>query len=220
MENLLPKPREMDFNAPNLAVTWKKWKQNMEFYLTAVMRGRTEEEKYSVFLFLIGEQGRDVFNTMTWGIKEDEQGNPTNEDNITVQELFKKFEDYCLPKKNVVVERRKFLRKNQHDDEAFDQYMTELKILASTCEFGELHDSLLTYKVVDGIRSEKIRDVLLRKGADMTLEKAINICRTDEITRMQMKEMSTDKEINGINKKKIWKTTQNREARRRIRSSG
>ena len=152
MENLLPKPREMDFNAPNLAVTWKKWQQNMDFCLTAVMRGRTEEEKYSVFLFLIGEQGRDVFNSMTWGKKEDEQGNPTNEDDITVQELFKKFEDYCLPKKNLVVERRKFFRKNQHDDEVFDLYMTERKIIASTCEFGELYDSLLTYKVVDGIR--------------------------------------------------------------------
>ena len=209
MENLLPKPREMDFNASNLAATWKKWKQNMEFYLTAVMRGKSEEEKYSVFLFLIGEQGRDIFNTMEWEKKVDAEGNETDEDNITVKELFKNFEEYCLPKKNLVVERRKFFWKNQHDDETFDQYMTELKNLASTCEFGELHDGLLTYKIADGIRSEKIRDVLLRKGAEMTLVKAINICRTDEITRMQMKEMS-DKEINGINKKKYWKSSKHK----------
>ena len=60
MEKVLPKPRELSFNAPDLAVTWKKWKQIMEFYLTAMMRGETEEEKYSVFLFLIGEQENDV----------------------------------------------------------------------------------------------------------------------------------------------------------------
>ena len=65
MKNLLLKPREMDFNAQNLAVTWKKCKQNMEFYLTTMTKGKTEEEKYSVFLLLIGEQGRDVVNTMT-----------------------------------------------------------------------------------------------------------------------------------------------------------
>ena len=88
MENLLPKPREMDFNASNLAVAWKKWKQNMEFYLTAMMRGRTEEEKYSVFLFLIGEQGRDIFNTMEWDKKRDEDGNQTQEDDITIKKLF------------------------------------------------------------------------------------------------------------------------------------
>ena len=184
----------MDFNAPNLAATWKKWKQNMEFYLTAMMKGKTEEEKYSVFLFLIGEQGRDVFNTMQWEKKRDEEGNPTDEDEITVKQLFQKFEEYCLPKKNLVVERRKFFWRNQQDDETFDQYMTELKNLASTCEFGELHDGLLTYKIVDGIRSEKVCDVLLRKGAEMTLAKAINICRTDEITKLQMKEMSIDRE--------------------------
>ena len=63
MEHLLPKPIEMDFNAPNVAATCKKWKQNMEFYLAAIIKGKTKE-KYSVFLFLIDEQGRDVFNTM------------------------------------------------------------------------------------------------------------------------------------------------------------
>ena len=209
MEHLLPKPREMDFNAPNLAATWKKWKQNMEFYLTAMMKGKTEEEKYSVFLFLIGEQGRDVFNTMQWEKKRDEEGNPTDEDEITVKQLFQKFEEYCLPKKNLVVERRKFFWRNQQDDETFDQYMTELKNLASTCEFGELHDGLLTYKIVDGIRSEKVRDVLLRKGAEMTLAKAINICRTDEITKLQMKEMSGDREVNVI-KKKYGKTSRHK----------
>ena len=71
------------------------------------MRGKTEQEKYSVFLLLIGEQGRDVFNTMTWEKKRNAEGNPTEEDDITVRQLFKNFEDYCLPK-NLVVERRKF----------------------------------------------------------------------------------------------------------------
>ena len=75
----------------------------------------------------------------------------------------------------MVVERRKFFLKYQHDDETFDQFMTELRNLASTCEFGDLHESLLLYKVVDGIRSHKIKDVLLRKGVEITLEKAINI---------------------------------------------
>ena len=76
--------------------------------------------------------------------------------------------------------------------------MTELRNLASTCEFDSLHDSLLTYKIVDGIRSEKVRDILLRKGAEITLKKAINICCTDEITKLQMKEMINDTECEKI----------------------
>lgn len=41
MKKLLQTPREMDVNAPKLAATWKKWKQNMEFYLTAMMKRKT-----------------------------------------------------------------------------------------------------------------------------------------------------------------------------------
>ena len=40
----LPKLKEMNFNAPNLAATWKKWKQTMTFYLTAMMKDKSEEE--------------------------------------------------------------------------------------------------------------------------------------------------------------------------------
>ena len=57
--------------------------------------------------------------------------------------------------------------------------------------------------IMDGVRSEKISDVLLGKGAEMTLEKAINVCRTNQITKLQMKEMRSDKEVNGISKKKL-----------------
>ena len=89
-----------------------------------MMRGKTGEEKYCVFLFLIGEQGRDIFNTTEWDKKADPLGNQTEEDDITVKKLFKRFEECCLPKKNLVVERRKFFWKNQHDDETFGQFMT------------------------------------------------------------------------------------------------
>ena len=86
--------------------------------------------------------------------------------------------------------------------------MTELRNLASTSEFGDLQDSLLLYKVVDRIRSDKIRDALLRKGVEMTLEKAINICRTEEITKKQIKEMNSEKEVGGISRNQKWQKAQ------------
>ena len=56
----------MDFDASNLADAWKKWKQTMQLYLNAVMKQKTEKEKYLVFLFIIGEKGREIFNTWSW----------------------------------------------------------------------------------------------------------------------------------------------------------
>ena len=79
MDILLPKPTEMDCNSSNLAAVWKKWIQNMEFCLNDMIRGKIEEEKYSVFLFLIVKQGRNIFNTTEWVKKADALGNQTED---------------------------------------------------------------------------------------------------------------------------------------------
>ena len=56
----------------------------------------------------------------------------------------------------------------------------------------------------------KSDNVLCGKGVEMTLEKAINICRTEEITKMQMKEMNSEKEMGGISRNQKWKRAQKR----------
>ena len=88
VEHLLPRPNEMDFDAVNLAATWKKWKQIMMLFLSAVMKDRSEEERYSTVLFVDGESGREIFNTWTWDKVQDDDGNDTDVDNITVGALF------------------------------------------------------------------------------------------------------------------------------------
>lgn len=55
----------MDFDASILEDAWKQ-KQTMQLYLTAVVKGKTEEERYSVFLFIIEEKLRQIFNTWAW----------------------------------------------------------------------------------------------------------------------------------------------------------
>ena len=87
MEHLLPKPTEMNFDSGNLAATWRKWKQTMQLYLNAVMSGKSEEQQYSTFFFIIGERGREMFNTFTWN-KKIRDGVESEEDDITVKALF------------------------------------------------------------------------------------------------------------------------------------
>ena len=101
-------PGEINFTATNVAEAWRKWKQSIQFYINATLAKKTEKEKYSFFLFLICEAGREIFNTWVWPKVVDEEGEPTDEDEITVAALFKKFEDYCNPKQNLIVERHKF----------------------------------------------------------------------------------------------------------------
>lgn len=70
----------------NLAATWKKWRQNLEFYLTAMIKGRNEEDEYTMFLFLMQKQ--DIFNIMDSDKKQDEQENQTEEDDTYLLRLF------------------------------------------------------------------------------------------------------------------------------------
>ena len=65
MEHLLPQPTKLNFDSGNLAVTWTTWKQTMQLHLNAVMSGKTEEQQYLTFLFVIGERGREIINTFT-----------------------------------------------------------------------------------------------------------------------------------------------------------
>ena len=156
IEHLLPKPTEMNFDSGILAATCRTWKQTIQLHLDAAMSGKTEEQQYSTFLFVIGEWGREIFNTFTWN-KKTRDGVETEEDDILVKALFQKFEDYCLPKKNLIAERRGFLTRNQHD-ETIDTYITQLRNLSSPWEFRDVKKGLILYKLFNGIQSNKIPD--------------------------------------------------------------
>ena len=147
----------------------------MQVYLNAVVKQKTEEENYSVFLFIIGEKGREIFNTWTCEKKLDQNNQPTDENDITINLLMEKFEAYCLPKKNLVTERRKSFTRTQQPEKAIDGYIRELRNLSSTCEFQDIRDGLILCKGVDGIESNQVKDALLRKGSNLNLQKAIEI---------------------------------------------
>ena len=72
-----------------------------------------------------------------------------------------------------------------------DQYVTDLKTKPQTCEFGELKDSLIRDRIVCGIHCDKTGSRLLREP-DLTLQKAVDICRANETTSSQMKSFTSD----------------------------
>ena len=58
-------------------------------------------------------------------------------------------------------------------------------------------------RVVIGRHSTKTREKLIQEGSELTLEKAIDIARTDEMSKAQLKSMATENpSINSVNKVK------------------
>ena len=127
-----------------------------------------------------------------------------------VKTLFQKFEDYCLPRKNMIVERRRFFTRNRQHDETIDAYITQLRNLSSTCEFEDAKEGLILYKLVDGIQSNNIQDTLLRKGSDLTLNKAIDVCRADETTNHEMKIIKQEIDVGAVQRKRRRSNNDNR----------
>ncbi|XP_069106252.1 uncharacterized protein [Argopecten irradians] len=74
-------------------------------------------------------------------------------------------------------------------DETFDEFLTEMRILIKSCEFGDLKDGILRDKIAEGIRSDALRARLLRES-DLSLQKCIDLCKAASMTEKHMKTLA------------------------------
>jgi len=154
----------------NLSQKWTKWKKQFEYYINAT--GVTDKnQKRALLLHLIGQDAQDIFETFT----------DTGDD---FDNAIAKFDEYFLPRKNTAYERRIFRMCKQTETESIDAYVTRLKTLAKTCEFGDMLNDALRDQVIDQCRSSKLRRRLLRER-DLTLEKLQEIARANEASEQQ-----------------------------------
>jgi len=150
----------------------------------------------ATLLHVIGPAALEVYNTFTWENEEDKQ---------KVEAIMAKFAAYCILRTNVTWERHVFNTRHQCDDETINQYVTDLRKKAQTCQSQDLKDGLIRDRIVCGIRCDKTRSRLL-KEPDLTLQKAMDICRANEATVTQMKSFTTlDKptDIHGVRKDRL-----------------
>ncbi|XP_046857694.1 uncharacterized protein K02A2.6-like [Xenia sp. Carnegie-2017] len=188
-----PKPLKLD---GNVSENFRKFEEHWTLFEKTELKGRSEEERCSYFHLCVGERGREVYKTLTFATPETE----TNAEGEitwlrTTSELKSAFKTYCNPRKNITYERHKFNIRNQEDNESIDQYVTVLRTLAATCEFEALHDGLIRDRIVCGIRNQNIKERLLRES-DLTLPKAVDICRASEVSREQMKSLNDQNSAN------------------------
>ena len=144
----------------NVADNWRKWKQRFQLCMEASgsrrKKEKPEKQRVTIFLHLI-EEALEIYNTFSLS---------TAEQKLDV--LFQKFEDYCNPRRNITFERHKFFTCVQQPTESIDQYVTELRTKAGTCEFGELYESLIRDRIVCRISCNTLREKVLQE-TDLSL---------------------------------------------------
>lgn len=108
--------------------------------------------------------------------------------------LVKKFEEPCLPVKNVIVDRHPVNTTDQKQHKSIQSYVSTLNVMAKKCDFGTLHDELIRDRLVCGIHSDTVRAQLL-KEKKLTLNSAIEICMLHEQLEKGNRELKKEAEV-------------------------
>ena len=179
----LPPPEPLQLQQGNTAQKWKKFKQTWSNYEIATGVAKKEKPtRVATLLTVIGEEAVDVYNTFTW----DEEG-----DDLKSKKSWRSSRPFATPGRTLYMN-TVFFSRNQDSGESIDHYVTVLKNVANTCEFGALKESLIRDRIVFGIQDSSVRERLLR-DAKLTLETAIEKVRSSKLTQIQLKQIKADK---------------------------
>ena len=105
------------------------------------------------------------------------------------KKYYEKFEAYVKPKSNQVFSGYKFQCRIQKTIEYCEEFVTNLKVLVKDCGY-ENPDRIVRDGIVFGTKSSKVREKLINEGSDLTLEKAVDIALTYELSQKQLQTMN------------------------------
>ncbi|XP_055622656.1 uncharacterized protein K02A2.6-like [Toxorhynchites rutilus septentrionalis] len=171
------------------------FERNWKDYAKAIGMDRwpreENEQKVSFLLSVIGEPARKKY--FNFELTEAEKANPE-----TALEAIRK---KVIVKRNVVVDRLDFFSAVQSSQESIDEYASRLKTLAKTAKLEQLETDLIAFKVITSNKWSNMRAKLLAIE-DITLTKAVDMCRAEEITAMRSQDLVIRKAEMEVNKVK------------------
>ena len=194
MDGGLNKPQQLTFIGDK-ASEWTRFEMLYDTYILSLYHEKPEASKAAMLLNLAGEEAQlrekaFVYKPAVMNEAGDAVVTPA-ESRAVVAVLKKKFKEICNVTKNIIMERHAFNVRNQklvkdektkkESPEDMTKWITDLRILAATCNYGELKDDFIRDRIVVGLlpQLDHIRLQLLKK-ADLTLDKAIEICNLNE----------------------------------------
>ncbi|XP_064476830.1 uncharacterized protein K02A2.6-like [Ornithodoros turicata] len=149
-------------------------------------------KKVALLLHVAGEEAQEVYQTFDLP------------EGTSFNEALRKFEDYCIPKKNETYERYKFRIRIQEEGETLEAFYRDLRIQAKSCAFATLEDSMIRDQIVYGITNKKLRQRLLRE-TDLSMDKAVTMCRASEIeTLRSLTFEEKEKGVDKVNATRNW----------------
>ena len=152
---------------------FKAWSEKLTAYfmLTGVSALSLTEQRAA----LLGLMDDEWQRTLRYGL--------CVADDTPLADVVKAMETPLRAQRNVVVDRRDFYARCQQSDERFDDFLCAVREIAAFCDFcSHCVDDQIRDRIVCGVRDdEAVRRLLENK--DLTLQRAIDICRACENAR-------------------------------------
>ena len=175
----LKPPDSFDFKQPD---GWTKWKKRFErFRVASGLADESELKQVNTLLYCLGEEAEDVLTSTNITEYDKEKYNP----------VMAKFDEFFQVRKNVIFERARFNRRNKHEGESIEQYISQLYSLSESCDYGALKEEMLRDRIVVGIRDTSLSE-RLQMDDKLTLEKAKKMVRQKEAVSQHGQELRGD----------------------------
>lgn len=177
VEYKMPQSLNLD-DLGNCWPQWQRFKQSFRiFVLAAGFEKLSETRKAAILLNCIGQQAQELyFNVLQ------------TEDKTKLEEIITLFDEHFKPKQNEVINSYTFNKRNQEDGETFDAFYTAIRKIAENCNYKE-KDRMLRDRIVIGVKDQRTQQKLL-EIKELTLEKAIDVCRSAELSKEHMKALN------------------------------
>lgn len=152
------------------------------YFIAAKISKEEAEVKTANFLTAAG---RDVS-------KELNNLNISAEEKKVIKTVKEKLTAHFAPSKNKTYERCQFHRLKQQPSEKFEDFLQKLKTQVKRCAYeAASQDEFVMDQVVLGVFSDSTRQKLWTED-ELTLEKAVKICRAAERAEKQIHELQSD----------------------------
>ena len=152
---------------------FEEYIERLEHYFKA--NDVADKKKASILITVVGQETYSILRSVLTPDK------PADKSYVELKTTLTK---HLKPKRIIIAERYKFYERKQLPNESVNNFVAEIKKLASTCEFGGFFQEAIRDKLVCGMSNSKCRRRLLVEK-DLTMEKAIEIANSIEDAELE-----------------------------------
>ena len=184
-------PSPFNFEKPS---NWPEWRKRFERYrLATKLKAEDGPCQVSTLIYTMGGEAEQVYAQFTFPAPQEGEEDPQNNFDIVIE----KFEQYFLPKRNLIYERSLFHHRDQKEGESAEAFIRVLYQLAENCDFGVTKTEYIKDRLVDGM-SDKVLSTQLQLRTDLTLDKAVEIIRYNDLVKSQNRSQGASAEVDAV----------------------